>query len=117
MFEFCMRHLISRDSNNQEGMQRQHHEERVKKAGSLPPEKGEIRAVDMTVETSRTKEVKNRDHAAPNGKRKTKLRQLDAKDVDAVLAEGQGAINSLRDVQVLVARLVPLFQVTYPCVL
>ncbi|CAM9979057.1 unnamed protein product [Pylaiella littoralis] len=54
---------------------------------------------NMTVETSRTKEVKNRDHAAPNGKRKTKLRQLDAKDVDAVLAEGQGAINSLRDVQ------------------
>lgn len=86
-------------------MQRQNiNEERVKAAGQLHAEKENLRALDKPVETNKSDEVESRDHVAPARKRKTKLRQLDAKDVDAVFAEGQ-AINSLRDVQVLVARL------------
>lgn len=38
----------------------------------------------------------------PRSKCPPKLRQLDANDVDAVFAEGQRAINSLRDVQVTI---------------
>lgn len=101
-----LRPLMSRDSIDQEGMPRQNiEEERVKPAGQFPAEKGKIRTVDKPVETKQKEEAESRDHVAPVHKRKTKLRQLDAKDVDAVFAEGQGAINSLRDVQVIVARL------------
>lgn len=84
-------------------MQPHNTEERMKTAEHLHVEKDEM-AVEKTFETSRSKEIKSRIHAAPDRKRRTKLRQLDAKDVDAVFAEGPGAINSLRDVQVLVAR-------------
>lgn len=40
------------------------------------------------------------DPAPSSHKRRPRLRQLNAKNVDAVYAEGSGAINSLRDVQV-----------------
>eukprot|EP00752_Nemacystus_decipiens_P012837 g11368.t1 len=43
--------------------------------------------------------VGSRGHGALHSRRRPKLRQLDAKDVDAVFAEGPGAIISLRDVQ------------------
>lgn len=38
---------------------------------------------------------------APPRRRRPSLRQLNANDVNAVFAEGQRAINSLRDVQVI----------------
>lgn len=38
---------------------------------------------------------------APPRRRRPKLRQLNANDVNAVFAEGQRAVNSLRDVQVI----------------
>ncbi|CBJ27092.1 conserved unknown protein [Ectocarpus siliculosus] len=41
----------------------------------------------------------SRDHGGQSRIRRPNLRQLDDKDVDAVFAEGPGAINSLRDVQ------------------
>lgn len=101
-----MGYPISRDSTNQEDMKLQTNEGRVKPAGHLHhAEKGKMQAAGETIEISRRKELESRDNAAPDRKLKTKLRQLDAKDVDAVFAEGQGAINSLRDVQVLGARL------------
>lgn len=58
----------------------------------------------MSSEFSRKNAVEDRDHATPHRKRQPKLRQLDAKDVDAVYAKGPGAVNSLRDVQVIVAQ-------------
>ncbi len=48
--------------------------------------------------------MERRDHVTLHRKRHPKLRQLDAKDVDAVFAESPGAVNSLRDVQVLVGK-------------
>lgn len=40
----------------------------------------------------------------PPTKRRLHLRQLNASDVNAVFAEGQRAINSLRDVQVILTK-------------
>lgn len=66
---------------------------------------GAMRAVDEFSDCSRNKTIERRDRATPHPKRQPKLRQLDDKDVDAVFAEGPGAINSLRDVQVRVAQI------------
>lgn len=76
-------------------------ETRGETAGGVIVENGAIRAADESFQTSQNRAAESRDHGAPHRKRRLKLRQLDAKDVDAVFAEDPGAINSLRDVQVL----------------
>lgn len=87
---------------NQEDIGRPNGEERL--APVKPPfaDEGAKKAACVSPDTRRENAAERRDHAMMNRKRQPKLRQLDAKDVDAVLAEGPGAINSLRDVQVLV---------------
>lgn len=64
-------------------------------------ETGTIWAADESFKISQNKAAGSREYGASQCKRRLKLRQLDAKDVDAVFAEDLGTINSLRDVQVL----------------
>lgn len=73
---------------------------RKKTARSTLVEKAAARAPGESFQTSQHSAVEGRAHGVPDRKRRPKLRQLDAKDVDAVFAEDPGAINSLRDVQV-----------------
>lgn len=63
-------------------------------------ESGILRSADESLPTSQNTVVERLDHGALHRQRRPKLRQLDAKDVDAVFAEDPGAIISLRDVQV-----------------
>lgn len=81
-------------------MQGSANEKRDTLAGGMIVGNGAIWAPDESFQPSQTSAVEGRDHGAPDRKRRPKLRQLDAKDVDAVFAEDPGAINSLRDVQV-----------------
>eukprot|EP00903_Cladosiphon_okamuranus_P012772 g11939.t2 len=74
-------------------------EKRETPAGHMIVGDGAIRAPDESFQISQTIAVEGRDHGAPDRKRRPKLRQLDAKNVDAVFAEDPGTINSLRDVQ------------------
>ncbi|CAM9867695.1 unnamed protein product [Scytosiphon promiscuus] len=80
--------------------------------------RGKVEATSSTTRRStnavsnRRQGVKNRGPVASPCKRRPKLRQLNANNVDAVYAEGTGAIDSLRDVQswrVLVMGLERLF--------
>lgn len=79
------------DWTNQVQTQRQSTEKREESEGGMTVENGA---------TSQNKAVESPRHGALHYKRRPKLRQLDAKDVDAVFAEDPGAIISLRDVQV-----------------
>ncbi|CAM9593605.1 unnamed protein product, partial [Ectocarpus sp. 8 AP-2014] len=78
------------------GTQSPNGKEREERGELIPEKKG---ATDEFFATSRKEAEESRDHGGQSRIRRPNLRQLDDKDVDAVFAEGPGAINSLRDVQ------------------
>lgn len=90
---------------------------RTKQEAGAPPagaERAKLEALPQTAtsvierRTGADETIKNKventgscgQHRATTRKRRPKLRQLNSNDVNAVFAEGQRAINSLRDVQV-----------------